>query len=262
MNRVIKGALSDIVAGLQMRSMWTALAAEDVGDATRRTLLGPVWVIFNYLLYAGTFVLIFRDRFDIDNYPAYVLLGLWVWLFISETVSQSVTLFIREESMIKGTVLPVSVYVLRQCMQSVIRAGYTLIGAVGGLLLAGVNPSAAWISVVPAAALIVLTAPATVTLLATCGALLPDTQYVVSNLMRVGMFLTPVFWWHGGMGGLRAAFFYFNPFTHYLEIVRVPILTGEIPITSWQVCLGSTLVLWLAAIPVLGRFQRRIAFVL
>lgn len=141
MRELVRNAVEDITAGVRMRNVWMALASEDIGDAHRRTLLGPIWLLINYLLFAGTFVLIFKGRFDVPNYPAYVAVGLLVWLFISETISQSIGLFAREESFIKGTTLPLSVYVMRQCMQSLIRAGYALIGAAGILLATGTTPS-------------------------------------------------------------------------------------------------------------------------
>ena len=47
------------------------------------------------------------------------------------------SLFAREESFIKGTTLPLTVYVMRLAMQSVIRAGYALVGCLAILLLSG-----------------------------------------------------------------------------------------------------------------------------
>lgn len=262
MRALVTSALDDMAAGLRMRNVWTALAVEDIGDAHRRTLLGPVWVLLNYLLYAGTFILVFGHGRGGTNYSAYVALGLLVWIFISETISKGVSLFTREESFIKGTVLPLSVYVMRQWMQSIIRAGYATVGAIGILILTGTMPSFAWLSSVPAIALILATAPAVLILFAVAGAIFPDLSFIVGNLIRLGLFLTPIFWRVEGGSGLRQAFYHLNPFTHYLEIVRTPILTGEIPFNAWQLCLAVSAVLWLAAIPLLGKFRRQIVFLL
>lgn len=262
MKALVRSALDDLSRGLRMRSVWTALAAEDIDDAHRRTLLGPLWLLFNYLLFAATFVVIFKRGFGVENYPAYVAVGLLVWLFISETLSQSVFLFAREESFIKGTVLPLSVYVMRQCMQSLIRSGYAAIGALGILLLTGNLPTPIWLVSALGVALLLFTAPAVVVLFAVAGVMFPDLRFVVGNMMRLGMFLTPIFWGRQGGGGLRAAFYQYNPFTHYLAIVRAPIHVGEIPLSSWGVCFAITAVLWLAAIPLLGRYRKQIVFLL
>lgn len=262
MRAVLRSAVQDMTAGLRMRGIWTALAAEDIGDAHRRTLLGPLWLLLNFLLFAGTFVIVFGRGQTVGNYGAYVAIGLLVWLFISETISQSVNLFVREESFVKGTDLPISVYVMRQCTQSVIRTSYAAIGALGILLFSGTYPALPWLWSLAGVAWLLVTAPAVVVLFAVAGVILPDLQFVVSNLMRLGLFLTPIFWSHEGGSGIRTAFYHVNPFTHYLAIVRAPILDGELPVAAWGICLAISVILWLIAIPVLGKYRKQIVFLL
>src|SRR5690606_12631171 len=104
------------------------------------------------------------------------------------------TLFPREESFIKGTTLPLTVYVLRLYMQSVIRAAYALGGCLAIVLLSGELPQMVWLWSLVGLVIVALISPAAILLFAFLGAFAPDTQFVVTNLMRLGMFLTPVFW--------------------------------------------------------------------
>lgn len=242
--------------------MWMALAAEDITDAHRRTLLGPLWLLLNFLLLAGTFVIVFGRGRGVDNYTAYVSVGLLVWLLISETINQSVNLFVRESGFIQGTVLPLSVYVLRQSMQSVIRTGYALVGCVVFVFLSDVGISFSWIGSALGMMLVVVTIPAASLVFAILGVLLPDTRYVMNNVMRLGMFLTPVFWDVEGGSGLRTALYHWNPFTYYLEIVRVPIMTGELPLRAWVLCAAMSVGLWLIALIALGKYRKQIVFML
>jgi lipopolysaccharide transport system permease protein len=94
------------------------------------------------------------------------------------------------------------------------------------------------------------------------GAFFPDLQFIVSNLMRLGIFLTPIIWVHTGGGGIRRIFYYWNPFTYMLEIVRVPILSGDVPWRSFAICIVIGLALWTLALMLLGNFRKKIAFVL
>ncbi len=254
--------MEDIRAGLRMRAVWFALATEDISDQHRRTLLGPAWLLFNYLAFAGAFIVIFGLRTNIPNFPIYVAIGLYVWLYLSETVTQSVTLFAREESFIKGTTLPLSVYVMRMTMQTIIRAGYALIGCAGIVLISGAIPNPLWLWSIPAIFLILAAAPAAITLFATAGAYFPDLQFFVSNAMRIGLFLTPIFWLDAGGAGLRAAIHKWNPFTYFLEIVRAPIYSETFPSNAWLICASITIAMWILAIPILGKFRKKIAFVL
>ena len=262
MFKAIEAALSDISEALRLRRVWVALASEDIGDQHRRTALGPLWLLINYLVYAGSFVVLFAGSARSPNYAAYVATGLFVWLFIAEVLTQSVVLFVREQSFIQGTTLPLSVYVLRLMMQSLIRSAYALAGCVAIMLIAGEPVTWYWLWSALGLLLIVLITPAAIIVFATAGAFFPDLQFIVSNLMRLGIFLTPIIWVHTGGGGIRGAFYYWNPFTYFLEIVRVPILAGDVPWRSFAICIALGLAVWALAVALLGKFRKQIAFVL
>jgi ABC-type polysaccharide/polyol phosphate export permease len=261
MFKIIKSALEDIKATAKLRALWVAFAREDIGDQHKRTLLGPLWLLINYLAFAATFIFVF-ERGWTSNYAAHVAIGLLVWFYIMEVITQSVTLFVREQSFIKGTTLPISMYVMRLSMQSVMRAGYALVGCLAILFLSGTGLSIAWLWSSAALLLTTLVTPAVVTVFAFAGAYFPDSQFLVSNLMRIGMFLTPVFWSYDGSGGIRHALYYWNPFTYFLEIVRVPILTGSVPVYSFFLCILMGLFFWTLASILLGKFRKKVVFVL
>jgi lipopolysaccharide transport system permease protein len=264
MLQTINAAVADIHAAFRRRSVWMALAVEDIGDQHRRTALGPFWLLINYLAFAGTFIFVFqRGDTGAPNYAAYVATGLLIWFFIMETVSQGVMLFVREDGFIKGTTLPLSLYVMRLTAQSVIRTGYALIGCLAILAFSGTAVSLGTLWAVPSVVVVLLTAPAAIIVFAFLGAYFPDSQFIVTNLMRIGMFLTPVFWTLApGTSGVRAAFYYWNPFTYFLQIVRVPILSGFLPLRSFFLCLAISLTLWLLALVLLGRLRKQVVFAL
>ena len=259
---IVNNALADLRSGLAMRRVWIALASEDIGDQHRRTALGPVWLLINYLAFAGTFIFVFDRHSSDPTYAVYVATGLIVWFYIMETITQSVTLFVREEAYIKGTRLPLTVYVLRLALQSAIRAAYAIPGCLAILLVSGVYPTAAWAWAGLGVLIILALTPAVIVCFAFMGAFFPDSQFIIGNLMRLGMFVTPVFWIHGGEGGVREAFYYWNPFTYFLEVVRQPIVSDTVPVLSLAFCTALGLALWAVALLLLGRYRKRVAFVL
>lgn len=258
----VSKALADLSAAIRLRRVWIALAHEDIGDEHRRTALGPVWMLLNYMAFAATFIFIFRGGGSGPAYVSHVATGLLVWFYIMEVINQSTSLFVREESMIKGTVLPLSIYVMRQTWRSVIRSSYAFVGCIVLLVLAGDPIPLGSLWALPGLILIILVTPAVVTVFAFVGAFFPDSSYIMNNLMRIGMFLTPVFWEYEGSTGLRHIFYYWNPFTYFLEIVRIPIITGELPSRALLFCCAVGLFSWFLALFLLGRFRKRLAFIL
>jgi ABC-type polysaccharide/polyol phosphate export permease len=223
-------------------------------------MLGPVWPLLNYLLFVGTLVLVLGHGSGSHNFVAYVATGMLVWLFISDVLSMSATLFTREESFIKGTVLPISTYVMRQTLVISIRSFYAMLGAIGVLLYSGFEFTPALLSLVPAVLVLLLAAPAVAVLFGIAGAFVRDFQFIVGNVVRLLMFITPIFWTAPARGGILGVLYHWNPLTHYIDIVRRPIVEGIIPANSWVIVLLSTALLSVAALVLLGKFNRQIVF--
>ena len=262
MQSKVSDAWLDLRNGLRMWRIWMAFAKEDIGEQHKRTTLGPLWLLVNYLASAGTFIFLFDRGHGTANYPAHVAIGLMVWFFIMEALTQGVNLFSREESFIKGTSLPLTIYIMRLTLQCAIRGGYAMIGCLAILIATGTpfSLSSGW-SIV-GIAIVLATAPAAITLVALLGAYIPDSQFLVSNAMRIGMFLTPVFWTHEASGGARAFFYYWNPFTYFLEIVRQPVVNGEPAWEALWISLSMCVGIWAFAIFFFTRLRREVVFVL
>ncbi|MER8443686.1 ABC transporter permease [Mesorhizobium sp. M1066] len=259
----LNGAFDDISKAMRLHRVWIALAHEDIGDQHRRTTLGPLWMLVNYFAFVGTFVFVFVTT-DASNpsYIAYVAIGMLVWFYLTETITMSVSLFQREASFIQGTTLPLFVYVMRLTMQCIIRAAYSLAGCVLVLLLGGYGINTNWLLSLLGLLLIILATPAFVTVFAFLGAFFPDSEFIVGNLMRVGMFFTPVFWVYSGQEGVQKYAYHWNPFTYFLEGVREPITAGIFPTHALAVAGYISLGLWALALLLLGRYRKRIVFLI
>ena len=259
----LNGAVDDISKAMKLHRVWVALAREDIGDQHRRTTLGPLWLLVNYVAFVGTFVFVFQPAGnDAAGYAAYVAIGLLVWFYLMEVISLSVSLFQREESFIEGTTLPLFVYVMRLALQSVIRAGYAIAGCVVILFLSGSGLNAGWLWSLAGLFMILLATPAVITVFAFLGAFFPDSEFLVGNMMRVGMFFTPVFWVYNGQDGVQKYAYHWNPFAYFLEIVRVPIISGELPTHAFAVTGIISLTVWAIALLLLGRYRKRVVFII
>src|SRR5690606_36853691 len=124
----------------------------------------------------------------------------------------------------------------RLTMQTLLRACYSGVGWLALLVLTGAYHSPGWVYAMIGLLVIVITIPAVITVFATLGALFPALEFVVTNIMRVGIFLTPIFWERTGEGGLRDLLYHANPFTFLIEVVRVPIMTDALPLRAFAVC--------------------------
>jgi len=258
---ILSGALDDISKGWKLRTLWIALATEDIDEQHRRTALGPLWLLLNYLLFVGTFLIIFGHSSSVPHFPAYVSIGMLIYLYIQELTLQAMSLFVREESLIAGTPLPLSVYVLRLTAQSLIRFAYALAGCVILLAITGIVWSGSSVISLLGLLNLVVATPAVIIVLAFVGAYFPDGQFIISNVMRLMMFLTPIFWTRGA-NQIIDALYHWNPLTHYIEAIRNPFVSGTAAANSVWSSVAITLSFWLLAIYFLGRYRKRIVFLL
>lgn len=259
MSNFVGIAADDLWAGLKKHRVWRELAKEDIADQHRMTLLGPLWLLVSYCAFAGTFIFLFHPSDD-PAFPAYVAVGLLVWFYIMEVITQAIALFRREASFINGTILPLSIYVYRLTTQSVIRLVYALVGCIVIVLIAGTGgPTVSW-TLIFGIAVVLLATPAAIIVLAFIGTYFPDSQFLISNLIRLGMFITPIFWKYEGQGGIRGYLYQWNPFTYFLEIIRRPVIEGVLPTQALAITVMIAALLWVTAFVLLGKLKHDVPF--
>ena len=77
--------------------------------------------------------------------------------------------------------------------------------------------------------------------------------------MQVAFFLTPIIWKPELLAD-RVAFVLVNPFFHFVELVRAPLL-GQAPSPlTWTVALGVAAGGWAVTFLLFRRFRNRIAY--
>jgi lipopolysaccharide transport system permease protein len=223
---VIRSAFTDIAATVERRKVWIALATENIFDQHRRTKLGPFWLLINYFAFALTFIFVFNPAPHGSHHAAYVAVGLLVWTFL-RTLSHRQPLYSNAKTgssrdpatdlCLRHAPCAAEPYSNRLCVARLCRNPPSRrCDAEYGLAMGSVRR---W--------LCYRHFPCIGDAGGLRGRFFSDSRYVISNFVRVAMFVTPVFWSDGGDNALRNALYQWNPFTHFLAIVRKPLVDGE-----------------------------------
>jgi lipopolysaccharide transport system permease protein len=87
-----------------------------------------------------------------------------------------------------------------------------------------------------------------------------DISQLLTNLLQISMFLTPIFWLPEQLGGRFSFIVDYNILYHYIEMVRRPLL-GQAP-SAWSYCyvLLFTALGWSLAVYLLKRFRHRLPY--
>ena len=84
------------------------LVMKDIKLKYRRSFLGYVWSILNPLMIMFIMVLVFQNmfRFDIANYPVYLIIGQTIFNFVSEATNQAMWSITGNAALMKKTYVP------------------------------------------------------------------------------------------------------------------------------------------------------------
>lgn len=253
--------LADLSEGLTQWQLWALLGWQDILQRYRRSLLGPFWLTFSMaimvialgILYAKLF------RIDVHDYLPFLTLGFLAWGLISGVITEGCAALTAAEPFIKQMKLPFSLHVHRVVWRNLIVFAHNLVVYVGVAIWFGIWPGAVALLSVPGIALILLNGIWVGLLFGMVCARFRDIPQIIASLLQVAFFLTPIIW-KPELLAERVAFAHMNPFFHFVELIRAPLLGSAPSQLTWTVALITTLVGWLVTLLFFRRFRSRISY--
>jgi ABC-type polysaccharide/polyol phosphate export permease len=236
----MRTTLSDIVSGLRQWRLWSLLALEDFKATYKRTLIGPLWVAASFAAFVGVKIFIFGSLNQLgggEYFSGYVTLGFMMWTYLANAVNSGVNAFTSSRNWILGVSMPYSVFIFQKIALSLLNLAFVVVAAALILTMFMSISAKAYLLALSGIAVTVISLFWVQLLLAVLGVFFRDIIQLVSTIMRIMFFLTPIIWMPAAIGA-RANFVQWNPFTHYLAIVRAPILDGELPLISLYIVFG------------------------
>lgn len=257
----VSAALRDFTDGLASIHVWPMLGWMEIKQRYRRSMLGPFWLtISTGAMIAGMGPLYGRlFGVNVTSYFLYLAVSFIIWLLIANVVNDACMVFISSEGYIKQTKTPLTVYVLKMVWKNLIMFAHNLVIVVPIVFVW--PPAADWhLVLIPLGVLfIAINSVWLGTILGLVCARFRDIPQIIGSLVQVAFFLTPVMWKAEMLGTGRWAADW-NPFYHFLEIVRAPLVTTTTNWSSWIVVLGITIVGFAAALLMFARYRARIAY--
>ena len=258
-------AFADVVQGARARYLWGMLGWQDIRRRYRRSVLGPFWLTISMGMLVAMLGTLYGALLNIEaaDYVPFLALGFIVWTLISGLINDGCTTFIVAESIIKQTNLPLSVHVYRRVWCNVLIFFHNAAIFVVVVVVFSIWPGWTGLLAVPGLLLLCLNGIWVGLLLGIVSARFRDVPPIVASLVRILFFVTPIIWMPELLPGralMLAVVLDFNPFFHFVELVRAPLL-GQTPgLGSWIAASAITVGGWLLAFELLRRYRRRIAY--
>ena len=224
---------------VKFQPLLSELVARDIKIKYRRSVLGVLWTLLNPLCMMIILSIVFSSifKFDVENFPLYVLSGQVIFNFFNDSTTSSMSAIISSASLIKKVYVPKYLFVLSRVMSSFIN----LMASFTALLLVMVATRAelhwtVFLSVIPLAR-VVLFSFGVGMFLAAITVRFRDVIHLYSVFTTGLLYLTPVIYPMAALPDVVKTIVMINPLTNYLLMFRDVMFNNTLP-SVFSVLLG------------------------
>ncbi len=255
------GPENDLWVGMCSIQIWGTLGWHDIRQRYRRSVLGPFWFTLSTAIMVVVLGALYATllKQEITEYLPFLAVGLVVWQYLGSSINEGCTSFIGTAYLIKQIRLPLTIHVCRIVWRNFIILLHSLPVVVILLLVFGRKPGIEFLLLPFVLLLLLLHGVWIGVVLGILSARFRDIQPIVTNLVQVAFFFTPVMWTPEILKE-RAWVADYNPFYHLIEIVRAPILDRPVQLDSWLWSLAFLVIGFGFAQFLMKRYRNRVPY--
>lgn len=227
MANVIKRELFQIY---RFRELVVNLVTRDLKVRYRRSWLGFGWSMLHPFLMVVVLYTVFSQIFgrQVDNYGAYVVVGVLVWQLYSQSTSRATRIFIENSGIIKKAYVPLSVFPLALVLSASINFSLALTPALVVLIVANA-PITVLLMWLPVCLLVtILFVYGIALILATLSIYFQDVIHIYEVLLLMLMYLSAIFYPLSIIPEELQPLLELNPVFHFISLYRACIYESEI----------------------------------
>jgi ABC-type polysaccharide/polyol phosphate export permease len=213
------------------RGLLGQFVIRDLKVKYRRSLLGYLWSLLNPLLMMAVLTLVFSNifRFDIPNFPVYLLSGQILFSFFSESTSMAMTSILYSGSLIKKVYIPKYIFPISRVMSSFVTLVFSLLALFIVIILTGVNISLNILFFPIPLVYIFLFSVGIGLIMSVLTVYFRDMLHLYTVLLSAWMYLTPLFYPINIVPDYVRGIIYYNPLYYYVEAFRDIVLYNQFP---------------------------------
>ncbi|MGY3662869.1 MAG: ABC transporter permease [Roseburia sp. 1XD42-69] len=217
------------------RHLLKQLVIKDIKLKYRRSFLGYVWSVLNPLLVMVVMLLVFSHMFrsNIENFPAYLIIGQTLFNFMSEATNQAIFSITGNAALLKKVYVPKYIFTLSKVTSSLVN----LLFAMGAMLIVFIVSKvqfSLYMLFIPIVLIELYCFSLGMGLFLAQGAVFfRDIQYIYSVIITAWTYLTPLFYPIDLLPEImQKAIKILNPMYHYVTQFRKVVMYQCLP--NWE----------------------------
>lgn len=224
------------------------LVTRDIKTKYRRSILGVLWTLLNPLLMMLVLSVVFSHifKFQVENYPLYILSGQVVFNFFSESTSSAMSSIINNAPLIKKVYIPKYLFTLSRVASSVVNVMASFCALIVVMVFSGIELNFTVLLLVVPMGILIIFSTGIGLLLATVAVKFRDIIHLYGVLITALTYLTPVIYPISILSAKIRFFVELNPLTGILNMFRNLMIYNTLPtvgqlLTSVTIAIGTFL---------------------
>ena len=223
--------LPDLQELIPYRYLILQLVKRNVTSRYKRSVLGIAWTLLDPILTMSVMAVVYTALFrrSIEAFPLFILTGLVVWNFFAQSTSQAIKLFLHSRSLLGRVYMPRSAMGFAAVGTGLVNLLVSLIPLAALMIIFG-RPFTPALLLLPVALLIATLFTVGIGLLVSSwSAFFADMENIYAFLLRLGMYLSGIFYTLDALPEQMRGFVAALPTYHLINLFRDPIYAGSPP---------------------------------
>ncbi len=236
-------------------------AITDLKIRYRNSVLGILWSVIEPLLLLGVLFFVFSTmfKFEIENFPIYLLSGIVTWNFFKNGTSIALSSLTNRSSLITQIYFPRSIPALSAAVTAFIMLLTELVVLGIFMVVLGFIPPLTIIYLMPVFLLAFFLIVGISLPLSVLNVKYKDVEFIWGVIIQAGFFLTPIFYQFDMMPEPIQNILQFSPMVQIVTMVHHVVLYGTLPtINSILYAVTSTFIIVFFGYLVFRKLQARI----
>ena len=234
------------------------LISRDLKVKYRRSILGYLWSLLNPLMMMAIMSMVFSRmfRFQIPNFPLYLICGQTLWSFLSESTNAAMYSVIQNSSLIKKVYIPKYIFPLSRVFSSFVTTSFSLVAIL--IVLAFSKVTVGWtILLFPIPVIFLLFFCMGIGMvLSAVSVYFRDVVHLYGVISLAWMYVTPLFYSLENVPEDVRGLILINPMYYYITFFRNVVINNIVPdLSTWLICVTCSALSMLVGITVFRKLQ-------
>lgn len=238
-------AAADVINGLKNYKFWHYMAMTEMRRRYRRTIIGPFWTTLSigFFIFFMSIVLSGLWSSSPKEFLPYFCSGYISWILLSTLITEGCGTFIANEGYLKQLSIPYINYACLTTWRNMVVFAHHLVVFALVLLYCQLPLNFNLLYIIPGLFITFICGVWGTLLLGMLCARYRDVQQIITSLLQLAMFATPIMWKSDQLGRKGLLLAKYNVLFHFISIIRMPLIGECPPLETWLVTIISTCLL-------------------